>query len=118
MEKNLAERPLSGFVVEGLAPFGFVAAGMRKALETAAFSGMPTVRVGRGNAGGLTATNPTDLMIEGSNLTATKARLLLKACLLKFGSLPTAVDPRKPTAEEKEAVRTALASYQEVFDTH
>ena len=40
------------------------------------------------------------------------------ACLMKFGSLPAAEDPDKPTAEEIEAVRKAVAAYQDVFDTH
>jgi L-asparaginase/Glu-tRNA(Gln) amidotransferase subunit D len=118
IENNLEERPLAGFVAEGLSPYGFVAASMKKALEIAAFSGMPTVRVGRGDSGGLTATNPEDLSIEGSNLTATKARLLLKASLLKFGSLPPANDPSHPTPAEKNAVLAKLAQYQEVFDAH
>ena len=69
---------------------------MGKSLERAAFSGMPTVRVGRGDAGGLTATDPSDLAIEGSNLTATKARLLLMASMLKLGGLPPAARPGKP----------------------
>ena len=118
IENNLEERPLAGFVAEGLSPYGFVAASMKKALEIAAFSGMPTVRVGRGDAGGLTATNPEDLLIEGSNLTATKARLLLKASLLKFGSLPLADDPSHPTEVERNAVVAKLVQFQAVFDAH
>jgi hypothetical protein len=56
--------------------------------------------------------------IAGGNLTATKARLLLMACLLRFGSLPAAADPANPTAAELAASREALAAYQAVFDTH
>ena len=52
------------------------------------------------------------------NLTATKARLLLMACLMKVGSVPAAADPERPTAGEVDAVRTAIRGYQEVFDTH
>ena len=52
------------------------------------------------------------------NLTGTKARLLLMACLLKFGSLPAAKDPNKPTSEEIERIRKAIAAYQAVFDMH
>jgi len=40
------------------------------------------------------------------------------ACLLKFGSLPAAKDPVNPTADELDAIRKAVAAYQEVFDTH
>jgi hypothetical protein len=79
---------------------------------------MPVVKVGRGNAEGVVDPARATLAIAGSNLTATKARLLLMACLLRFGSLPPAVDPIHPTAAELEAVNTKLAEYQAVFDTH
>ena len=50
----------------------------------AVHSGMPVVRVGRGNNAGFTPRR--DRLIGGGNLTATKARLLLMACLMKFGA--------------------------------
>ena len=56
--------------------------------------------------------------IGGSNLTATKARLLLMACLMKFGSLPPAADPDHATPAETAAVRKKVAEYQRIFDTH
>ena len=118
IEKNLDNYPLAGFVGEGLAPYGFLPRSPEMALERAAFRGMPTVVVGRGNAGGLSASYPNNLSIEGNNLTATKARYLLTACLLKFGSLPPAKDPDNPNAAERTAILTALAKYQAVFDTH
>ena len=77
---------------------------------------MPVVAVGRGNNEGFTA--PRDVFLGGNNLTATKARLLLMACLMKLGSLPPAADPDHPTDAEREATRTKLAQYQEIFDTH
>jgi hypothetical protein len=40
------------------------------------------------------------------------------ACLMKFGSLPIARNPDKPTAQEMEATKQAVAQYQGVFDTH
>ncbi len=58
------------------------------------------------------------LAIAGSNLTATKARFLLMACLLRFGSLPTAADPDNPTADEIAATERAVVPYQETFATH
>jgi hypothetical protein len=79
---------------------------------------MPVVKVGRGNAEGPVDPTRAQLAIAGSNLTATKARLLLMACLLRFGSLPPAVDPTRPTSAELEAVKAKLAEYQAVFDTH
>ena len=62
--------------------------------------------------------DPHDFQIAATNLTATKARLLLMACLLKFGSLPAARDPDSPSNEELAAIRKAVGAYQAVFDTH
>lgn len=118
IEKNLQDRPLAGFVAEGWSPYGVVNTALRSALEIAALSGMPVVRVGRGNNDGLTPTLPFDLTIEGNNLTSVKASLLLQAALLKFGALPPAADPRMPTAAERSAVQAKVRQYQEVFDSH
>lgn len=82
----------------------------------ALFSGMPVVKVGRGNADGFTARIPP--FLSGTNLTATKARLLLMACLMKCGSLPVAVNPNNPTQAEFEATVARLNEYRAVFDTH
>lgn len=118
IEKNLLDSPLSGFVGEGAAPYGSMTEAVEAALERAIFSGMPVVKVGRGNAEGFTPKNPGSLFLAGSNLTATKARLLLMACLMRFGSLPPAADPLNPTEAERAATRNKLAEYQSVFDTH
>lgn len=118
IERNLREAPLAGFVAEGSAPFGAMSNSVDAALKQATFRGMPVVKVGRGNASGFVDPKRDPLAIAGSNLTATKARLLLMACLMRFGGLPPAVDPAKPTAAETEATQEKLAQYQEVFDTH
>jgi L-asparaginase/Glu-tRNA(Gln) amidotransferase subunit D len=118
VEKNLDQNPLAGFVVEGSTPYGNMSNANKKALEMAAFSGMPIVRVGRGDVGGVTAVNEHDVFIEGNNLTATKARLLLMACMMKYGSLPVAKDPQSPTMAETEAIWDEIRKYQEVFDQH
>lgn len=109
---------LAGFVAEGASPYGNMTQAQTRALEIAAFGGMPVVSVGSGNAGGLTATRTYNVFIEGNNLTSTKARLLLMASLLKFGSLPVAKDPKNPTASETRAVQEAIERYQTIFDTH
>jgi hypothetical protein len=80
-------------------------------------SGLPVVRVGRGNTEGFVPLHDPSF-VGGSNLTATKARLLLMACLMKFGSLPQATDSDHPTAAEMAAVRKKVGEYQKVFDTH
>jgi L-asparaginase/Glu-tRNA(Gln) amidotransferase subunit D len=117
IDQNLESRPLAGFVVEGLSPYGTLATTARNtALLRATYSGMPVVNVGRGNNEGFSA--PREGFIGGGNLTATKARLLLIACLMKLGSLPVAADPARPTVAEREATRSKLAQYQAIFDTH
>lgn len=112
-----ANHGLAGFVVEGLAPYGTMTSTARiRLMRRALYGGIPVVAVGRGNNEGFTA--PQGGFIGGRNLTATKARLLLMACLMRFGSLPAAADPDRPSASERQAIRAALADYQRVFDTH
>jgi L-asparaginase len=118
IEENLHSAPLAGFIGEGLAPFGSLTRNVDAALERAVFSGMPVVKVGRGNADGMVPVTPGTVFISGSNLTATKARLLLMACLMRFGATPPAADPAHPTAREREAVQSKVAEYQAVFSTH
>src|SRR5258706_509801 len=103
MERNARRYPLSGFVLEGHAPYGTTASASRtRLLKTAVQRGMPVVIVGRGNNEGFTA--PQGTFIGGRNLTSTKARLLLMACLMRFGA--------GSDLEKK------LPQYQAVFDTH
>jgi hypothetical protein len=117
IEDNMDNAPLAGFAIEGLAPYGGMTAEVRDRLMTrAVFSGMPVVRVGRGNNEGFSPGTPH--FIGGGNLTATKARLLLMASMLKLGSLPPAADPDRPTEAEAAAVREKVAAYQQIFDTH
>jgi L-asparaginase len=118
IEANLATAALAGFVVEGSSPFGRGDESEMAALTRAVAHGMPVVRTGRGNAEGLTAAAPGEVFIAGNTLTSTKARLLLMACLLRFGVLPPAADPEDPTAAEWDAIRTRVQQYQSVFDTH
>lgn len=117
IDHNLRSAPLAGFVIEGLSPYGTMTSTVRNRLMLrAAHSGMPVVCVGRGNAEGFA--RPRDRVIGGRNLTATKARLLLMACLMKLGALPPAADPERPTEAELTAIREKIARYQAVFDTH
>jgi L-asparaginase len=117
MDDNFSHSPLAGFVIEGQAPYGTMTNSVRNALAVkASYCGMPVVRVGRGNNEGFAA--QAGVHIGGGNLTSTKARLLLLACLMKFGGLPPAVDPDSPTADETAAILERVALYQAVFDTH
>ena len=108
---------LAGFITEGQVPYGSMTSQARqKHMARAVLSGLPVVRVGRGAPEGFA--DGTPIFISGSNLSATKARLLLMACLMKFGSLPPARDPDNPTARELAATEAAIRRYQRVFDTH
>jgi hypothetical protein len=108
---------LSGFILEGLTPYGTMTSSVRQRLmQRAIYCGIPVARVGRGAPEGFA--DPHDYFIAGSNLGSTKARMLLMACLLKLGSLPPAKDPDNPTADELREIRKAVAAYQKIFDTH
>jgi L-asparaginase len=115
--RNLEHAPLAGFVGEGASPYGSMNRGTDNALMRAVFSGMPVVRCGRGSTGGL-ASKTDPVLIAGSNLTSTKARMLLMASLLRFGALPPARDPASPTPDEIAATAAKVAQYQAVFDSH
>jgi L-asparaginase len=117
LDHKLASGRLNGFITEGQVPYGAMTSPARKkVMERAIFSGMPVVQVGRGAPEGFADRTP--LLVAGSNLTGTKARLLLMAALMRFGALPPAADPEKPTAAERAAVEKAVANYQHIFDTH
>jgi L-asparaginase len=117
IEHKLGLGLLTGFVVQGLAPYGLLPSQARhKLMLKAAFSGIPVCKVGRGAPMGFA--DPHEFQIGAANLTAIKARLLLMACLMKFGSYPAAKDPENPTRGELDAIRAAVAKYQAVFDTH
>jgi L-asparaginase/Glu-tRNA(Gln) amidotransferase subunit D len=117
IKHKLSGKRLGGFVIEGLVPYGNITSELRGLmLRRASFMGLPVVRTGRGYPEGFA--DPEPYTIAGSNLTSTKARLLLMACLMKFGALPLAADPANPTPAEFAALKEALAKYQAVFHTH
>jgi hypothetical protein len=113
----LGEAPLSGLVAEAPAS-GHFDRHDALIIDQAALSGFVVVKVSRGTPGTCMGAVAENLFIEGSNLNANKARVLLMACLLRFGCPPPAADPAHPTEAEKAAVRSHLAKIQKVFDTH
>ena len=117
-ERHLTSYPLSGIVAEGLAPYGKLVASMEAELRKAVLSGIPVVKAARGNAGGFMKTDPNNLFIEGQNMTATKARMLLMASIMKLGMLPPATNPDKPTKEEIQAIQEKVEHYQKILHTH
>lgn len=123
-EERRSEEPetpsLHGIVFEGTSSYGQGNRSELAAISVAAHSGIPVVRVGRSDPGGFIVPDharnyPT---IEGGNLDANKARLLLVASLLKLGRLPMAADPRDPSDAETVAVMDKLVPFQEIFDSH
>tara|TARA_Y100001980_G_C14556896_1_gene352675 strand:+ start:59538 stop:61298 length:1761 start_codon:yes stop_codon:yes gene_type:complete len=118
IKDDLTKYPLAGFVGEGMAPYGSMISPMDAALEYAALHGYPVLKAARGNADGFMNTNPNNLFIEGYNITATKGRMLLMACILRFGTMPPAADPDHPTEAELAAIKDKIKLYQEVFHTH
>jgi L-asparaginase len=79
--------------------------------------GLQSFAFGRGNTEGFVPLHDPSF-IGGSTLTAAKVRLLLMACLMKFGSLPSAASADHPTSEEAAATHKKVADYQTVFDIH
>lgn len=118
IEHMLKTAPLAGFVIEGMTPYGAnISAARHQLMVRAIFSGLPVVRAGRGNTEGFVGLRDPRF-IGGSNLTSTKARILLMAAMMKLGALPPAADPDRPTAAEQAATAAKVAEYQKIFNTH
>ena len=111
------EAPLGGLVAEGVTG-GHFEEPEAAALDLAALHGVPVAKVGRDAPESFVPAASHRLWIGGGNLTASKARVLLMACLLRFGTLPAAANPAAPTPAERAAIRARLAEFQTVFDTH
>ena len=117
IEHKLALGRLGGFVTEGQVPYGRLpSARGRRRWKRRSIAACRWCASGAATAEGFADRTP--IFIAGSNLTATKARLLLMACLMRFGALPPAQNPDRPSAAEKSAIEAAVARYQAVFDTH
>ena len=118
LDAALREAPLCGFIAEGANPYAYVDEDrIDAALLFAVFSGVPVCRVARGNTGGFCYPSGP-FFVAGSNLTSTKARVLLQAAILKLGMLPPAADPEQPTTAERTAIAERVAAFQQIFDTH
>lgn len=111
-----ATRPL-GIVLEGNPSYGHAEPWIEDVLTVALYAGVPIVRAGRGNGSGFVRIPPAPFA-AASNLTASKARILLTAALLRLGSLEPAADPGNPTAAEQRRTAAGIAAYQELFDAH
>jgi L-asparaginase/Glu-tRNA(Gln) amidotransferase subunit D len=112
-----AHAPLAGLVLEGLAQNGWASRQLEAGLRRAAFSGIPVVWAARGTPHGPTGL-PPEPFVSAAGLSASKARILLLAALLRYGSAPAAVDPDRPTPDEIVAVNRHRVQLQALFDTH
>lgn len=118
VQTKLASEPLAGFVLEGTSPYGSLHESIMEGLRQASLRGLPVVSVGRASSGGFTEVSDGNLLIEGGNLPATKARMLLMASMMKIGSLPVPENPDSPQESELAAIRETVEEYQEIFNTH
>ncbi|HYD83411.1 MAG TPA: asparaginase domain-containing protein, partial [Opitutus sp.] len=117
VQRLLAESQLVGLVAEGQTG-GYFDGQETAALERAVLRGIPVVSTSRGMSNHHAFVNPTNLIVEGANLPAEKARVLLMACLLRFGNFPPCADPLAPTQAELAALKQRVAQFQEIFSTH
>lgn len=89
-------------------------AGGERALQLAALTGVPVVKLA---PGGSVAPAPHGLFLDGGALEADHARDLLLHCLDRYGPPPAARDPAAPTAAEVSAIRGHLEAFQAVLNT-
>jgi hypothetical protein len=105
--------PVAGLVGVGYRHGGFPPAA-ETALERVAHMGIPVVRLARNSS---MPAHQGDVFIEAGTLSPTEAKRVLIACLARFGMLPVAADPARPTKKESAALQAKLALFQQQFDT-
>jgi L-asparaginase len=103
--------------VAGLVSVGYRRGGFPPAAETAlervAHMGIPVVRLAQSSP---IPSHQGDAFIEAGSLSPTEAKRILTECLTRFGALPAAVDPAKPTKTETAALQAKLNLFQAQFD--
>ena len=90
---DAASPRLHGFVLEGSSPYGLGGMAQHRALEVAAFSGMPVARVGRADPGGRVPSGWDDLTIAGSNLGSVVKIVCSRSSLPGVGRRPGMMPP-------------------------
>lgn len=111
-----ARSPL-GITMEGNPSYAAGEPWAEDVLRTAVYCGVPVVRCSRGNGTGFVR-GAVPPFIAAGNLTASKARILLMAALLRYGSLTPAADPLSPTDDDIERSLMEVARFQQIFDSH
>jgi len=87
--------------------------GGERALRRAALTGMVVVKLA---PGGEVASSPDAVFLDGKNLPAERARLILRACLIAHGRPPVVGDATLPTCRELAEIRAHLAPFQAALD--
>jgi L-asparaginase len=85
------------------------------ALQRVAHMGIPVVRLAQSAS---IPSHDGDPFIEGGSLSPAEAKRLLAECLKRYGTLPVAADPARPTKNESQALQAQLTLYQTQFDSH
>jgi hypothetical protein len=75
--------------------------------------GIPVVRLAQSAP---LAPHQGDPFIEAGSLSPAEAKRILAECLARFGALPAAADPAKPTRKESAALQAKLTLFQAQFD--
>lgn len=86
-----------------------------QALENVALRGIAVAKVAP--RGGSVARTDDALFVDAGTLPESAACQLLQTCIERYGPLPAAANPSRPTAAELRAIRRQLQRYQEAFTT-
>lgn len=84
-----------------------------QALEHVALRGIAVAKVAP--RGGSVARTPDALFIDAGTLSEKEACQLLETCINRYGPLPAAVNPSKPTESEMQAIHGQIERYQAAF---
>lgn len=108
----LKAHALAGFVTVGNS-HGALLPNTELALRRVVHMGLPVVRLARE---GRVDPSRADLFVAAGSLAPADAERILANCLLRYGALPPAADPARPTRAETAAIRAHLELFQSAFD--
>ena len=91
---------------------GIFVKGAERAFQHLAMCGVPVAKL---SSGGDYAPDAEELAIDASGLSEEHASRVLAACLSRYGALPKAANPDRPTATEIDAIQQHLGLFREQF---
>lgn len=86
-----------------------------QALENVALRGIAVAKIAP--QGGTVARTEDALFVDAGTLSESSACQLLQTCIERYGPVPAAANPSRPTAAELRAIHRQLQRYQEAFTT-